>query len=136
MSLQPRWSEAILNGAKTTELRRNRAGCEPGTPVVIYTSYPVRRIEGLAKVASVKQASLDELWESEKETCGCSREEFDAYFHGASRGYAIRLTEVERLEPRELPFNGPQSYRYLFDDEEDQRQVLESVGLASSESED
>jgi len=129
MSLQPRWSEAILSGAKTIELRRNRAGCEQGTPIVIYTSYPVRRIEGRCKVAKVIRAPLEELWEQTKHSNGCTREEFDSYFEGAEEGYSIVLSDVERLDPQPIAFNGPQSYRYLFDDEPEQREVLRQAGL-------
>lgn len=129
MSLQPRWAEAILNGEKTIELRRNRAGCEKGTPVVIYNSYPVREIQGRCQVEEVTSGPVQEMWERVKEDCGCTREEYESYFEGADTAYAIRLRDVQRIDPVSLPFHGPQSYRYLFADEEPQAQVLRAVNL-------
>lgn len=130
MSLQPQWSEAILSRQKTIELRRTPSGCEPGTPIVIYTSYPVKRVEGRCRVRSIIQGAPEMLWERVKDECGCSRAEFDAYLDGAEVAYGIVLSDVERIAPVALPFNGPQSYRYLFDDEPDQLKVLKAAGIA------
>lgn len=129
MSLSPVWSEKILTGEKTIELRRTRSGCEQNSPVIIYTSFPRKRIDGKCMVKEVVSLPLPELWERTKHGCGCTREEFYEYFKGKDSGYGIFLKDVERISPVELPFDGPQSFRYLFDDEADQKEVLDRLGL-------
>lgn len=129
LSLQPVWSDKIFSGEKTVELRRNRSGCEPGSPIAIYTSYPRKKLDGTCVVSEVINLPLDELWEVTKGDCGCSRDEFNNYFKGKTEGFGIRLKDVKRIEPKDLPFAGPQSFRYLFDDTDEQLEILRSVGL-------
>jgi predicted transcriptional regulator len=129
LSLQPQWSEAILAGAKTVELRRTRSGCEPGTPVVIYTSHPVKRIEGRCWIAQVISGTPDEVWPQVQGRCGDTREQYDDYYRGATRAFALVLSDVERVAPVRMPFAGPQSFRYLFADEPEQRVLLAAAGI-------
>ena len=131
MSLSPVWSEKILDGSKTIELRRTRSGCEKNSPIIIYTSFPRKRIDGKCRVERVLNLPLSELWEKTKHGCGCTEEEFYEYFKGKESGYGIVLEDVERIDPVELPFDGPQSFRYLFDDEDDQKAVLDLIGFSS-----
>jgi predicted transcriptional regulator len=132
MSLSPRWAHAILSGQKSIELRRNRSGCEANSPVIIYSSFPEKKVIGRAKVKEVLSGPLEEIWEKTKDENGCGKSEFRDYFKGAKEAYAISLAEVTQLDPKDLPFNGPQSFRYLFADDPQQKDILESAGLISA----
>jgi predicted transcriptional regulator len=106
----------------------------PGADVVIYTSSPVKKVTGKAKVASVLEGSPEELWARIGEYMAISKPQFLAYLKGAKKPAAIVLDKIERIaEPKPLPFRGPQSFRYLSAEDPDQRQILSDAGLAEAE---
>lgn len=121
LSLRPRFAEAILDGAKTVELRRTRLLAPPGTPLVLYASSPVRAVVGVATLAAVETAAPDLIWRRHRRRVGLDRAEYDTYFEGAGAATALSLEAPRRLDiPQELDvlrsaggFRPPQSYRYL-----------------------
>jgi predicted transcriptional regulator len=132
MSIQPRWAQRIQAGEKTVELRRRRSGCEPGTPVVIYTSHPVKRITATATVARVHAAAPGELADRVAAAACVTAGELLDYLGDLPLGYGIELTDVRVLdEPVALDRPGPQSWRYLFADEPEGAAVLAATGLAA-----
>ena len=129
MSIQPHWSRLVQSAAKPVELRRQRSGCEPGTPLVIYTSQPVKRVEAVATVKAVHAADPLELWETVGEASRVPHDDFIAYLGDLHVGYAIELCGLRPVEPFALARRGPQSWRYLFADEPEGRLVLSRCGL-------
>ena len=117
LSLHAEYTQAILAGDKTIELRRSACGCEPGTPVLIYTSFPVKRVQAAARVAAVHALSPAELWTLAADTAAVTRAQFDAYLSGLDVAYGLELTDVQAISDTPLGFNGPQSWRYLYADE-------------------
>lgn len=130
ISLHRQWTEKMLTGEKTVELRRTRCGCEPGTPVVIYTSHPVKRIQARAVVKAVHAMTPDALWAVVARQCAVTRAGFFEYLGDLDTAYGIELTAIEPLNSFELGRPGPQSWRYLFADEEEGLRVLSLAGLA------
>jgi predicted transcriptional regulator len=121
LSVRPRFAESILTGAKSAEVRRQRLGVQPGTPVVIYATLPTAAVVGTARVAGVSSGRPVDLWSRHHEHMGISREEFDSYLEGAAIAYVLSLTEAQCLsEPLTLShlraaadFQPPQSFQYL-----------------------
>lgn len=117
MSIHPRWSEAILDGTKTIELRR-RAPTRPLSHLVIYATSPISRIVGWAEVDNVDRDTPAKLWNRWRTKAGVSQSEFKSYFDGSDLGYAILLSSAQRIsEPLKLSTIGiarpPQSFQYL-----------------------
>lgn len=99
ISLAPAYTRAILDGKKTVELRRRRLRVENGTRVWIYSKIPAARIEATAYVESIHEGDPESLWCDFEHEVGISRAEFDRYFTGCSRGWALKLTLVRALIP-------------------------------------
>jgi len=119
ISIQPRFAEKILAGDKVLEFRRAWAR-HPVDVIAIYSSFPIQRIVGIARVKAVHQGSPTFLWElARKKGGGISRRKLYDYFHGKRQGYAIELGEVVKvnggLDPKVLfaGFRAPQSFHYL-----------------------
>jgi predicted transcriptional regulator len=120
-SIRPTHAEKILAGRKTVELRRRFAdSIKPGTLALIYTTSPTRALTGFARIRAVERLTLNDLWNVHREAACLDRSDFEAYFSGVDRGYAIMLASAKPLrqpvglsELRErFGFEPPQSYQY------------------------
>ena len=121
LSIRPRFADSIFTGTKTVELRRVKPRLEAGDLVVVYASGATKGIVGAFEVAGVTAATPGSLWRRYNGGSGLSKGEFDAYFVGASVGYAVQVGKYWRLaEPiplktlrkRHAGFRPPQSYHY------------------------
>ncbi len=121
LSIRPHYTEKILTGEKTIELRRRFPISAPnGTIAYIYSTSPVRAMVGCATIVSVKKLPLATLWKECHEHAAISRNDFFEYFDGLKEGYALNISEPIRLSrPLELPelrekfgFEPPQSFLY------------------------
>jgi len=122
LSIKPQFVYKLLNGSKTTELRRVKPRVLEGDVVLIYETSPTMALVGYAIVESVTVECPDKLWKKIKTRSGITKSEFDQYYEGAEIGYAINFSDVNALVvPISLPslrkkvkgFHPPQSYRYL-----------------------
>lgn len=120
-SIRPTHAEKIFKGDKTVELRRRFAsGITPGTLALIYTTSPTSALTGSAKIKAVQCLDLPTLWKTHKEAACLHKRDFEEYFAGLQRGYAIVLDAARPLDrPVGLPelrkrfgFEPPQSYQY------------------------
>jgi predicted transcriptional regulator len=121
LSLRPRFSNAILDGSKTVELRRRFPNVLPSTRVFMYSSTPIRAIVGSFEIEQVLTGGVDQVWDRHGSRTTLSREEYDAYFADTASAVAIELRRPVRVH-RHIPLNlfrkalhidVPQSYRYL-----------------------
>lgn len=121
MSIRSSFVEAIFAGMKTVELRRHAPNVAKGTPMVMYSSGRDRAIRGHAVIGQILASDPDSLWELVGSETGLSRPEYDAYFAGAERAYALPLESISR-SPRQVSLadmraqhglEPPQSWRYL-----------------------
>jgi predicted transcriptional regulator/DNA-binding XRE family transcriptional regulator len=120
-SIKPQYSEKIINGSKTVELRRRFPTNVPaGTIALIYSTSPTRAVTGIAEIDSVLKGKPSQIWRKySKEAC-IEKPDFDAYFAGAETGFVIKLTNArafrrpfELAEMRErFNFEPPQSFLY------------------------
>lgn len=120
LSLQPRFAEAILSGAKTVELRRKAPTLDPDAEVILYSSTPVKAIVGIAYLSEIARLDPPELWDRHGSRSGVTSGEFDSYFDGTDIAYGLFLGHARtatRPVPlttlRALGITPPQSWRYL-----------------------
>ena len=120
-SIKPDYCDKIVSGTKTVELRRRfPASILPGTTALIYATSPTRALLGIAEIGDVHHVAPREIWDTFSKRAGITRKEFNNYFEGVERGYAIELRRARRL-PRALElselrrrfnFEPPQSFLY------------------------
>ena len=122
LSLKPRFAEAILTGVKTVELRRTEPKIEVPTLALLYASSPVRSLVGTCIVASVRSASLGDLWDDHGREADLPYHEFQQYFEGVDRGTALTLAApqafkrrvpLQDLRAKAKGFRPPQSFAYV-----------------------
>lgn len=120
-SIKPQYSQPILDGTKTVELRRRFPTDVPGgTIALIYSTSPVRALTGIAEIAGVVKQSPSDLWTSFEQQACIARKDFDRYFAGVESACAIKLRRARPLrrsltlaELRErFSFEPPQSFLY------------------------
>ena len=119
-SIKPQYAEAILGGSKKVEFRRT-ALAKDVSHVVVYATSPVQRVVGAFEVEGVEVAVPSTLWQTYGSVGGIRREDYESYFSGAERAYAIKVRRprawsqslcLQDLSPGLRP---PQSYQYLRD---------------------
>lgn len=121
LSIRPKYSEKIIHGKKTIELRRRFPISAPrGTIAYIYSTSPVRAIVGRAQISGVTKLPLAEIWRKYSKLASVNKEEFDLYFDGLNEGFALKFSHARPFSRRlELPelrerfgFEPPQSFLY------------------------
>lgn len=124
LSIRPVWVAPILAGQKTVELRRIFSPHVIGATIFLYATRPQQAVVGRASIINVTVASPAEIWRDFGGQAAVAQAEFDAYFSGRSRGYAVQLGNVTALGPLSLAqirrlrglsasFRPPQSYKLL-----------------------
>ena len=121
VSIQPKYVDLILSGAKRVELRRRFDAGAAGCPMLIYATLPVGAVVGWTTVQTVQHLPLEELWSKVGDFAAVNRADFLSYFSGLTHGYGLELGSVERYRSQvslsELRYihsvSPPQSYRYL-----------------------
>jgi len=121
LSIKPKYSEPILEGVKTVELRRRFPTKVPaGTLAYIYSTSPMRAMTGIAEINGVSKVSLDEMWKNYSDVACITKDDFDSYFSGLDAGFVISLKNARPLrraiglaELRDrFQFEAPQSFIY------------------------
>jgi len=121
LSIKPEYSNKILDGSKTVELRRRFPASPPlGTIAYIYSTSPVQALVGQAEIGGVVRAPVSKLWKQFGRDAQIARADFDNYFAGVSEGFALKLRSVaEFTRPLRLTelrdrfgFEPPQSFVY------------------------
>lgn len=117
LSINPQYVEKILNGTKRYEFRKN--ACRRHVDkIVIYSTTPIMKVVGEAKVEDVLIGEPENIWEKTEENSGIDKKFFDQYYEGRKHAVAYKLTNViEYREPKKLKDYGisvaPQSFRYI-----------------------
>ena len=121
ISIKPQYSENILVGRKTVELRRRfPTSASRGTIAHIYSTSPVQAMVGCAEISDIIRLPVSEIWRVYGEDALIERRDFESYFTGLSEGVALKFTNIQQL-PRQLNlselrsrfgFEPPQSFLY------------------------
>ncbi len=122
LSIHPRYTELILAGSKTVELRKREPRVPPGTMVVMYASHPTCALVGAFVLRGVVNRPPTKLWIEHGSQTGVSQETFERYYADHECAFGLLVGEVLPLA-REVSlatlrrcwrgFQPPQSYRYL-----------------------
>ena len=119
LSIKPHFAERIFTGSKHYEFRRVLFRSPTITTVVVYASSPVKRVIGEFTVGDILALSTRRLWKETKRYAGIEKRDFDLYFSGRKKGYAIQVClPVRYPQPKNLNHvcgyaRPPQSFRYL-----------------------
>lgn len=117
MSIKPRYWELIISGKKKWEFRKfNNIPRNSICMIVFYASAPVSRIVGFSQVTDMTVGYLVDLWDETKRDAGISVYEFEDYYKGHYRGFAMRLGESHEFSAHLPLFNPPMSWQYMPDD--------------------
>ena len=121
VSIRPRWAEAIMDGRKTVEYRRNipmKTRLQIGK-MWIYATKPIGMVLGTAKVEVWTGSYGNGLNDEEQAKAGClTVEELREYFKGAEYAFAIKILKVTPFKrPKTLAEIGvkraPKSWMYM-----------------------
>ena len=117
ISINPEHVEKIIAGIKRYEFRTKVAKRDIDA-IIIYCTYPTKKVLAEVKIKSILKDSPDGLWKRTREYAGISREFFDKYFSGREIAYAYELGEIIKYnKPLELKDFGcaaaPQSFVYI-----------------------
>ncbi len=117
ISINPQHVENIFNGTKQYEYRKIR--CKQDVDkIIIYSTYPIKKIVGEAKVEKILEDSPDNIWEETKNYSGIDLKFYQQYFKNRSKAIAYKLTNIKKYNiPQELSNYGikaaPQSFIYV-----------------------
>ena len=117
ISINPEHVENIINGTKKYEYRRVAAKQDISS-IIIYETFPIKRIVAEAEIEDVLMLSKEELWNVTKDKSGISKEFYDEYFKEKEIAYAYKLGKVTVYEEPKLlsEYNikcAPQLFVYL-----------------------
>lgn len=117
ISINPKYVENILSGAKRFEYR-TKVSKDDVNSLLIYETYPVKKIVAEAEVIGIISMRPKDLWDATSEYGGISREDFERYFEGREIAYAYRLGKITKFD-KPLPIAdfgfraAPQSFVYV-----------------------
>ena len=117
ISINPEHVENIFNGSKKYEYRKFR--CKQDIDkIIIYSTYPIMKVVGEAKVEEILEDSPDNIWEETKKYSGIDLKFYQKYFKDRSKAIAYKLTNIKKYnDPKELSSYGiktaPQSFIYV-----------------------
>ena len=117
LSINPEHVENIFNGTKEYEFRKIKCK-ETVDKIIIYSTAPVMKVVGEAKVETVLEDSPEAIWEKTKKRSGIDKIFYQKYYEGRTRAVAYKLQDVIKYErPKDLSFYGisaaPQSFVYI-----------------------
>ena len=118
MSIKPIYVEKILSGEKCYEYRKILPKKCNIDKIIIYSTFPVKKVVGEVSVKNIHILEKEELWNKTEDKSGTSKEFYDSYFKDKSIGIAYELGEIKIYNPykelKELGINFvPQSFIYL-----------------------
>lgn len=117
LSIHPKYVERILDGSKKYEFR-TKAAKKDVDKIIVYSTYPIKKIVAEVEILEVLEMSPNDLWEMTKEFSGIDKEDYDKYYKNRSIAYAYKLGKVKSfVMPRNLNYygikNAPQSFVYV-----------------------
>jgi predicted transcriptional regulator len=119
LSIKPKFANAILEGAKTFELRRAVFRDPTVRKIVIYASSPISLVIGDFIVDGILALEPKKLWAVTEKGAGVKQQFFDDYFRGREIGFALKVHLPRRYaKPLDLKEHfglsrPPQSFCYL-----------------------
>ena len=118
LSIKPNYVKEILAGRKRVEYRKRIPRDNSVKQVLIYSSYPVKRVGAEFTIGGFLKGAPEWLWNKTAEIGCVSKEFFDNYFEGKSIAFAYKIEDLIIFEtPKTLKEygmeKGPQDYCYV-----------------------
>ncbi len=120
LSIKPCYVKEILAGRKLVEYRKRVPQDHTISQVLIYSSYPIKKVVAEFQVGGYLTASPKNLWQQTFGIGGIKKDVFDKYFENKDVAYAYQITNLQMLStPKPLSDfglkHGPQDYCYVED---------------------
>lgn len=118
LSIKPEFAPRIFDGSKKYEFRRTIFKRTGITTIVVYVSYPIKKVIGEFEIARIIHDKPDVIWARTKSHAGITEKNFRQYFSNRLRGYAIEVRQAKRYDIP-IPLSKlsvscpPQSFMYL-----------------------
>ena len=117
ISINPEHVENIFNGSKKYEYRKIRCKRDIDK-IIIYSTYPIMKVVGEAKIEKILEDSPDNIWKETKNYSGIDLTFYQKYFQDRSKAIAYKLTNIKKYnKPKDLSSYGiktaPQSFVYV-----------------------
>ena len=119
LSIKPEYVEKIFNGEKKYEYRKAIFTNRAIKSIVVYSTMPIGRIVGEFTIEEILQNTPETIWAETKKFSGVKKRFYNAYFHGRTSAYAIKIGNPvlyqNPIDPKKgnKSFIPPQSFRYL-----------------------
>lgn len=116
ISIFPLYSNQIFEGSKKIEFRK-KIFSKDIKKVVVYSTLPVGKIEGVWDYDGVEELTPAGLWKKYFKVGGIKKEKYDAYFSENEIAYGIKIKNPVRFN-KPVPIDDigkkpPQAYVYL-----------------------
>lgn len=117
LSINPKHVKNIFNGSKEYEFRKIKCK-KPVDKIIIYSTAPIMKVVGEAKVEKIIEGSPADVWQQTKKKSGIDEHFYFDYYKGRSTAIAYKLKDIEQYkEPKKLSYFGiahaPQSFIYM-----------------------
>lgn len=119
LPIKPDYAFAIKNGEKKVEFRKVPFRNRTTNKCVVYASSPYKKIIGYFCFEQIDEGSPSKIWEKYK-SIGCiQKSDFDKYYQGTRKAYAIKISNFvaseKPIDPQKkiAHFSIPQSFKYL-----------------------
>ncbi|MBQ9313711.1 MAG: hypothetical protein IJ220_01730 [Clostridia bacterium] len=117
ISINPEHVENIFNGSKKYEYRKVKCKKEIDK-IIIYSTYPVKKVVGEATVEEILEDSPEVIWNETKDESGINLNFYEQYFKNRNKAVAYKLKDIKKYnKPKSLLNYGiksaPQSYVYV-----------------------
>lgn len=120
LSVHPVHADAIINGTKTVELRKQLPRAVK--IALIYATSPRKELLGWSYIQEIISESPNIIWKRFSNSACVEKKYFHEYYKGRESAVAIRLGRIYKF-PKPIPltelrellpdFQPPQGYRYL-----------------------
>ncbi len=95
LSVKPKYAKKILAGEKTVEYRKRIPTDNSVTQVLIYASYPIKRVVAEFTIGRFLEDTPKELWRQTRQIGGISEQEFANYFNDKDKAYAYVIKNLQ-----------------------------------------
>lgn len=124
LSIKPCFVDKILDGTKRVEYRKRIPKDSQVNRVLIYSSYPVKKIVAEFVFDGIIAGTPEQVWKKTCEVSGINKDFFMRYFKDKSVAYAYRISNLRVFPaPKSLSDysleSAPQDYCYVEDEDVD-----------------
>jgi len=120
LSVKPKYVEKILAGEKTVEYRKRIPADNSVTQVLVYASYPIKRVVAEFTIGRFLEETPKGLWKQTRLIGGISEQDFTDYFKGKDKAYAYVIKNLQiYADSKSLSQYGiekaPQDFCYIYE---------------------